>query len=113
MHNNCEITSELFRQIEKYASIEGSVNMGWLTGDVMEVQVSSIMRYASSPKNSVFRTLTESAEAMARKNGMSEVRIQFNMVMNQNLKHNSLWAKEYGYFFSREGDTVFWEKVLD
>ncbi|WP_185291123.1 hypothetical protein [Chryseobacterium lactis] len=86
--------------------------MGWLTGDVMEVQVSGIMRHVSAPKNAVFRTLTESAEVMARKYGMSEVRIQFNMVMNQNLKHNSLWAKEYGYFFSREGDTVFWEKLL-
>ncbi|WP_343680070.1 polymorphic toxin-type HINT domain-containing protein [Chryseobacterium arthrosphaerae] len=113
VHNDCHFTNELLGYVGKYTQVfDGSVNMGWLTGDIMEVQVSGIVRANSAPKNAVFKALTEGAESMARKYGMSEVRIQFNMVMNQNLKHNSLWAREYGYFFSREGDTVFWEKVL-
>ncbi|MBK1897374.1 hypothetical protein [Chryseobacterium paridis] len=69
-------------------------------------------RASRSRQRGVFKALTEGFEAMAKKYGMNEVRIQFNMVFNQNLKHNSLWAKEYGYFFSREGDTVVWEKIL-
>ncbi|AYZ13713.1 hypothetical protein EGY05_17980 [Chryseobacterium arthrosphaerae] len=46
----------------------------------MEVQVSGIVRANSAPKNAVFKALTEGAESMTRKYGMSEVRIQFNMV---------------------------------
>ncbi|SHN07923.1 hypothetical protein SAMN05444360_1415 [Chryseobacterium carnipullorum] len=100
-------------QFRQHISVfDGSINMGWFTGDVMELQVNGIVRASNAPKNAVFKALTEGAETMAKKYGMSEVRIQFNMVMNQNLKHNSLWAREYGYFFSREGDTVVWEKVL-
>lgn len=110
-HNDCHFTNELLGYVGKYTQVfDGSVNMGWLTGDIMEVQVSGIVRANSAPKNAIFKALTEGAESMARKYGMSEVRIQFNMVMNQNLKHNSLWAREYGYFFSREGDTVFGKK---
>ncbi|UCA62164.1 hypothetical protein KB553_06765 [Chryseobacterium rhizoplanae] len=90
VHNDCHFTNELLGYFGKYAQVfDGSVNMGWITGDVMEVQVSGIVRANNAPKNAVFKALTGGAETMAKKYGMSEVRIQFNMVMNQNLKHNS------------------------
>lgn len=77
----------------------------------MELQVTAILRSSTAPKNGVMKALTETAESMAKKYGMSEVRIQFNMVHNSFLKHGG-WADELGYYFSRKGDTVFWEKVL-
>jgi RHS repeat-associated protein len=112
VHNDCSLMTEFMGHFGKYVSnIDASINMGWFTGDVMELQVNAILRSSSAPRNGVMKALTETAEGMARKHGMSEVRIQFNMVHNSFLKHGG-WADELGYYFSREGDTVFWEKVL-
>ncbi|UCA59364.1 hypothetical protein KB553_20460 [Chryseobacterium rhizoplanae] len=75
--------NEFMGHFGKYVSnLDASINMGWFTGDVMELQVTAILRSSSAPRNGVMKALTESAENMARKYGMSEVRIQFNMVHN-------------------------------
>ncbi|WP_170149000.1 DUF6443 domain-containing protein [Chryseobacterium defluvii] len=112
VHNDCSLMNEFMGHFGKYVSnLDASINMGWFTGDVMELQVNAILRSSSAPRNGVMKALTETAESMARKYGMSEVRIQFNMVHNSFLKHGG-WADELGYYFSREGDIVVWEKVL-
>jgi hypothetical protein len=62
-----EATYEFLRYVGKYAQVfDGSVNMDWLTGDIMEVQVNNIVRANSTPKNTVFKALTEGSEVMAK-----------------------------------------------
>lgn len=67
VHNDSHFTNELLGYVGKYAQVfDGSVNMGWLTGDIMEVLVSGIVRANSETKNAVFKALTEGAESIAK-----------------------------------------------
>jgi len=52
---------------------------------------------------------------------LKDIRIEFKMVHNANLKTDPGWAKKYGYYFSYDEEqigslkspNVTWEKILE
>jgi hypothetical protein len=111
-------TQSLESIVGNSADVVGSIDVGWHTGDILNAEVVSLFRTINAPKGDVMGKLTSGLEALAKQKGLSEVRIEFKMVINQRLANDPSWAQQYGYYFSSftekgfESTTVIWEKTL-
>ena len=109
-----DLDASLFENI---SNLNGRADLGWLTGSTANFEISAILRSRSSPKNGGFSSLISKLESIAKGAGMTDVRIDFQMVVNNRLKYDSSWAQEYGYFYSTYKDelggiNVVWEKEI-
>ncbi len=106
---------------ENIGNLEGSVDLGWYDGETAYFSIDGINK-GPNPKGSAFGELTSYAEELAKQQGLSEVTIDFNVVMNGRLGHDPSWARQYGYHYSSRKVyysetqytlTVTWTKILE
>jgi RHS repeat-associated protein len=98
-------------------TLTGYADLGWFDGETAYFMVSVIERL-DGYSGKAFANLTSKAEEVARKAGLSEVRIKFDHVMNSRLSYDSNWALEYGYNFHSYKDEfgvlhVEWTKSIE
>lgn len=97
--------------------LHGKADLGWCDGENAQFSIDIILKSHNS-NGSIFESLTSKAEAIAKNAGLNQVRIDYNLVVNERLKVDPSWAREYGYNFSSTiddfGDTnVTWSKIID
>ena len=92
------------------------MELGWYDGETLYLSIDAILKKIETISGGTFKRLTEVAEQMAKENGLKNVRIDFNLVVNNRLATDPTWAAEYGYFYSKHTDefrtVVTWEKEL-
>ncbi len=115
MHNSC--WKDFLKRIDGVVdNIAGEMELGWYDGETLYLSIDAILKKVGSQNGETFKKLTEVAEQIAKENGLKNVRIDFNLVVNSRLAHDSTWARQYGYYFSKHedkfGTVVTWEKVL-
>ncbi|MEM6319610.1 MAG: hypothetical protein AAF960_18195 [Bacteroidota bacterium] len=101
--------------IEGIDVLAGKADLGWYDGETAFVYISAILK-SPNYSGSIMRNLTNKIEELARANNLTDIRIEFGLVVNPRLQSDPTWASEFGYFFSssedRFGITVLWEKSL-
>ncbi|CAD0219721.1 hypothetical protein [Chryseobacterium sp. JV274] len=110
----------LDKMIGESGTVVGTINEGWYTGDILNIEIVSIERSINAPKGNVFDKLINGVETLAKQKGFKEIRIEFKMVMNSRLASDPTWARKYGYHFDSfkdgaanfESTAVTWEKTL-
>ena len=102
--------------LEGAGNLNARLDVGWFDGETAYIDVVAVYKDRKY-SGKLFSNLTAKMEAIAKENGLSNVRIDFSLVHNSRLKTDASWAQEYGYHFSSETDkfetTVTWEKTLD
>ena len=106
-----------YRFLEGLENLSGKIDIGSYTETTLRIEISAIAKNINY-RGSVFKNLTDKAEAIARKIGLDDIEIEFQFVVNPRLKTDHNWAEEFGYFFSSQTDpngivSVTWSKFLE